>query len=653
MTLRMSYMAKKTIVEKAIDKVMGRKPEDADETLLKQRVDRYWEGSQGARKEIDWKWFIYDLWVAGLHYARWDRNTQQIVTTVKDAGRPKVIINKVYTTLRAVRNYALRNRPKAEVTPVNLTPEAVGEVVKLNKYLDFLHDKLALRRKLKESVWHSLKYSAGFWQILWNEEAEDGQGEVEVNVVDPYDIYWDPSARHPNEAKFVILAVKRYIEDIKEDPKYDKKKTKNIEGDKQLAASPMKSRLLQAEKGLDVYNKADKEGSTIIVRECWLKEKQKDGDTKIRIVTVVDDKIIRNDLTELTRFPFFKLACDVEPLSMYGQGWVKNLIPANKTLDRLESSLAEYNDLVNKGKWVSDKGAGVRVINNEHGQIIEKKRGFDVHQEQIPGLSPAIYTQIENMNRYIEDIGGAHDASLGRIPAGAKSGKALEALQAGDSNNMSEIVENVEEFLEEVYEYILQLASEKYQFARQIIPVSQSGEREFIKVIGEDAAQKPKDATVIPAKNMVDVKITSWLAHTSEVRREILKELYQLQAIDQQTLLAGYEIGSVAEIIQRTREQKLELQSDELAMQDMQGQIQAKQSAPPTSGRQQAIATLKSLMNNQPVDIPPAVTQDFIDQIDEFLSSPEAQRLSRSEPNVIAAIEDFRNSVVQSMGVKG
>jgi hypothetical protein len=338
---------------------------------------------------------------------------------------------------------------------------------------------------------------------------------------------------------------------------------------------------------------------------------------------------------------------------MYGQGWVKNLIPANRALDRLESSLAEYNDLVNKGKWVSDKGAGVRVINNENGQIIEKKRGFDVHQEPIASLSPAIYTQIENMNRYIEDIGGAHDASLGRIPTGAKSGKALEALQAGDSNNMSEIVENIEEFLEEVYEYILALASEKYQFARMIVPVSQSGEREFIQVIGEGAANQPEGATIIPEKNMVDVKITSWLAHTAEVKQEILKDLYDRKAIDQQTLLEGFEIGSIADIIQRTKQQMQEEQTNELAMQGMQGKMQAEQNAPPAAGKQQAMASIRSLMSNQPVDVPPAVTQDFIDYLDQFLQSPEAQKLAQSEPQVIKAIEDFRNSVVQSMGTKG
>jgi hypothetical protein len=57
-------------------------------------------------------------------------------------------------------------------------------------------------------------------------------------------------------------------------------------------------------------------------------------------------------------------------------------------------------------------------------------------------------------------------------------------------------------------------------------------------------------------------------------------------------------------------------------------------------------------MKNQPVEPPPAVTQDFIDQLDEFLSSPEAQKLAQSEPQVIEAVQNFRDTVVQSMGVK-
>ena len=624
--------------------------------VLKVRLDREWNNAQSNRKEIDWQWFMYDLWVSGNHYAKWDKNTQQIITTIRDKGKVKIVINKIYSTLRSVRNFVLRNRPKAEVTPDDLTEENISEVNKLNKFLDFLHDKLRLRTKLKGTVWHALKYSVGYWQVLWNEDADDGKGEISINMTDPYDLYWDPVATSPNEARYCILAVRRNIEDLKSDPKYQ---INDIKGDELLAASSMKSRLLQAEKGMKTFGE-DKGTSTVIVREHWYwdtKEtegKDKDGnptkskERKLMICAIAGNKMIRKpEDTGLTRIPFFKLASDVEPLAMVGTGWVKHMIPMNRALNRLESQVAEYNDIMNKGKWVADKGSGVRIINNENGQIIEKKRGYEVAQQPIAPMSAAVFQQIENMNRYIEDLGGAHDASMGRIPAGAKSGKALEALQVGDSNNMSEIVENVEEFLEEVYEYVLSLAAQKYQFARRIIPLTTSGQREFIDLIGEEADNQPNGATVIPTKNTVDVKITSWLAHTAQARQEILKELYQLQAIDQETLLEGFNIGSVADVIKKTQEKRLkdaatQIEVDkqtEIAGGEAQAEVAKAQGG---AGAREAIAVLKQIIGGNEPQVPSMVTPEFIQYIDSFLASPEGQSLG---PDIIKAVQDYMAKV--------
>src|SRR5512146_1542837 len=89
------------------------------------KFERWWTNAESSRKNVDWRWFIYDLWVACNHYAKYDRATQQIVSTVHDKGKPRIIVNKIYTTLRAVRNYVLRNKPRAEVTPENMTEENI------------------------------------------------------------------------------------------------------------------------------------------------------------------------------------------------------------------------------------------------------------------------------------------------------------------------------------------------------------------------------------------------------------------------------------------------------------------------------------------------------------------------------------------------
>lgn len=628
---------------------MAKKEKDV---LLKVKLDNWWSSAQSGRKTLDWKWFNYDLWTYGYHWAKYDKTTQQITSLEPKDGSVKITINKVYTTLRAVRNFTLRNRPRAEVTPDNLTPENVKEAVKLNRYLDFLFDRLGLSLKLKESMWHALKYSAGFWQILWDEDESDGKGEIAVNVIDPYDLYVDPNAKSIKDARYVFLAVTRPIDVLKEDKKYTQEEVNTLKGESSLSASNVKSRLIQMERGEYLTNNNNK---TVIIKECWYKE----GD-KIRLVTMAEDKILRNEDTDLVRLPFFLLPSDIEPLSLYGQGWVKNIIPLNKLLNTLESQVAEYNLIMNKGKWITDKGAGVRIINNAQGQIIEKKRGYDVSQANISPLANGIFNQIENTNRYIEDTGGAHDASMGRIPTGASSGKALEALQVGDSNNLSEIIENTEFFLEEVYEYILFLASKKYQFARNIAPISQTGEREFIKVIGDSAEAKPDDTTIINASNIVDVRITSWLAQTGEARRDALKELYSLQAIDQQTLLDGYGIGNIADVIQRLRDQKLQEGATELALDQQKGENQANQEKATLdaqaqaeknqmvsqgSGQAEAISALRMLINGQNPTIPEIVNQEFLDYIDQFIQSPDAQGL---DPKMISVIQQFRDTVMQT-----
>ncbi len=636
-----------------------------DEILFNTVLDRYWSQAQSGRSELDWKWFNYDLWVTGNHYAKWDKATQQITTAPRKDGKPKIAINKVYTTLRGVRSHVLQNRPRAEVTPYNMTNENLDQAAELNQFLDYVHDNLGFRQKLRASLWHALKYSVGFWQILWDENAGEG-GEVVVNVVDPYDLYWDPAARFPKEARYCILAVRRQKADLMEDPKYKGANWDNVKADSQLAASNLKSRILQFERGGSVTGQ-DKNDGTVIVKEYWYKEhNDKTNETKIMLCTKAGDEIIRQPVdTELDRFPFFRLCSDIEPLSMYGTGWVKNLIPINKLLNMLESSAAEYNMIVNKAHILMDKGAGVRTVTNEHGTFIEKKRGYSVEFMPITPLTSVLPNQITNANRYIEDIGALHDASLGRIPTGATSGVSIEALQEGDSNNLSELTENTEEFLEDVNEYILYLVSKKYQFARNISPTTETGERKFMKIIGQEADEevKTEGMTEVPTQNIVDVSIASYIAHTSEGRRMAVKDLATIMPnLPPEVILQAYSVGPIADIIKKMREEEKHQQAVEMQKAQMEQDMQlentmAQQSAnqPRAAGQQEAIAFIRMLLSGQKPQLPQIVGPEFLQYIDAFINSPEGKQIPGELLSVLQTDRDqaalhMQPGTAQTMG---
>lgn len=608
---------------------------------LSTKLNRWFDEDLNARKNYDWKWFTYDLFVNGDHYAKYDKQSRQIVggEKLKD-GRPKVTINKTYTTLRAVRNYVLRNKPKPQVTPESLKEDNLDQAVNLTKWLSYKHERDRLSMKTKGTLWNALKYSVGWWQVLWNGE------DIDINEIDTYDFYPDSKARKPDEMRRATIAVKRRLADLYEDDKYDNKVLDEVAPDNKEAASTIKSKLVAHDRGTTPTNSSSKKDGTVIVKEIWWKQ-----DDKVYVAALAGDKFIRKpEEVNVRQLPFFRLRSDVEPLQMYGHGWVKNLIDVNKMIDSAVSSLVEYNLIMNKGKYIADKGAGVRIVNNQHGQIVEKKRGYNIQHQPIAPLSSAIFQQIEMGDRFLQDMGAMQDATTGRIPGSGTSGRAIEALQVGDSNNMSELVENLEEFLEDVYEYMLWLASQNYQEYKNIIPIDYTGERQFMRVVGENSviAQEfgeeiPEDVTIIPEKNVVDVSITSYLAYTPEAKRESVRELMSLLPdLPEDVVLDAYGVGNIADVIKKIKAKREEDRQQELTTQEDQLELQT-----PSSDGGEAAAAIRTIIQGGMPQVPARLSPGYAQFIDQYLQTPEAQGL---DPEILQAIQVFRDQVVQGVG---
>lgn len=246
----------------------NKKSKESIKEKLSAKLDRWWEEDTANRKRIDWLWFLYDLWKEGHHYARYDKRQQQILTAPKPDGRPKVAINKIDPTVRAVTNYALRNRPKAEVTPAGLNRDNMKEVVKQNMFLDYLHDRLGLREIQRGAVDEALTSGISWVQVLWDEDAEDGAGQIVVNEIDKYDLYWAKQARSPEESKRYVLAVSRPVEQLKQDPKYKGANWDLVKPENQRSSSTLKERLLRLDTGEGVQSGNDEKGS-VILKEFW------------------------------------------------------------------------------------------------------------------------------------------------------------------------------------------------------------------------------------------------------------------------------------------------------------------------------------------------------------------------------------------------
>lgn len=513
------------------------------------------------RQKYDWEWLVRQLYVRGYHFARYNRTSNTVIFSSRTGV--KIPINLVGAHLRGVRNQVTSFQPKWEVMPLVTTDRAFDNARFSVKVLDWIYEKAQIKRKVKEVVNDALIHSVGIWQF-----DTDKDDNVIVNRADPFDFYIDPDCKSPNlndpefGAEYVVLTHSLPKDYIMKNNNYKNKD--ELKSDNVPASAQYKKFLLQVTRGNSTLSS---DANMVLLHELYMRERDEKGDVKIRVVAYTDTSLrpLRNEIID-DEYPFEICQGDVNPGEVYGESWIKHLIPINRVIDALESHIYEYNHLFAKGRFIIDKNSGVRLITNQNGQIIEKNRGSQVQAMAVPPLPSTPMEQIASMRRYLEDISGVHDVSLGRLPGTIRSGTAIAELRQADSSNQADLVDNLEDFLARVGRKILKLVAENWTTSKLISVTGIGGKKEYFMAIGENGkAKKDKfkygdkelPMAVIGKENDVRVQIGSWLSYTKEARMEKLKELYRLGAIDQITLLQYLEFADIDGISERSRKERI------------------------------------------------------------------------------------------------
>lgn len=525
-----------------------------------------------SRRRYDYEWMVRDLFRRGYQFSRYQPTTQTVILASRQSA--KIPINITLAQMRSIRNQVTSFRPKFECLPKGTAPESETQARYAGKMLDYLFDHLNLKKKIKETVIQGLMFSVGGpWQIVYDEEKK----EVQVWLVDPFDFYFDPLAEELEDAEYVVKAVRRPLYEVIYNQEFNKLARKEVTGgEARLAVSEYKQFMLQALKFVTQFNR--EEAPSVILFEGYFRVRDSDtGKSHLRKVVWTDQNsipLIYEDL-ETNDYDFIIYQADLNPKEIYGEGWMKHVMPLNRALNSLESSVFDYNYKVAKGRIVVDRDSGVRAIHNQHGEIISKNRGAEVRALDMPPLPVATANQIERLGRYLEDVGGAHDASLGRVPAGVKSGVGVAELKQADATSQDDLVDNLEDFLTLVGKKILKKVAQNYKAPQVVYDLGyREQEAKYFAVVGSKYQSSKKDdipghknqvkigadwfdIAKLSEDNNVRVTIGSWLGYTKEMMQEKTLKLLQLNAIDQKTFLRLWEFGNIDSIIEQTRIEQL------------------------------------------------------------------------------------------------
>jgi hypothetical protein len=524
--------------------------------------------SKDARRKYDREWLSRDLFRRGYQFTSHSGGT----VTLTSRANAKIPVNLTWAYIRSIKNQVTSFNPKFEVLPEFKGKQAEANARLAGKLLDYLFTKNNMNKQIKEAVIQGLMFSVGGpFEVIWDENFDNGnkqpQGEVVIRLHDPFDIYIDPNATSADDAQFIIKAVRTSLDDIKKDKIYSKTaRAALVSGSPKKAESEYKQFLLQTIQNSQAQTE---DNDAVILKEIQIKERNEDGDIRIRYFTWVDEvpEPLRDELVDQEDFDIEFFQADMNPLELYGESWSKHVIALNRVLNALESSIFDYNYRYAKGRLVIDKNSGVNAVTNEHGSIIEKNRGAEVKPLPLQPLPSSVENQILRIKGMMEDISGVHEATLGRVPAQVKSGIGIAELKQSDSTNQDDLVQNLEQCLMRLGRKILKKVAQNYDTPRVRRVVGNGRIVEHFAAVGESfvgdnvkewkISSEKYPLAKISETNELKVQIGSWLAYSKEAQQKVLVDLAEAGLIDKETVLKHLEFPDVQDIVDRVRVESL------------------------------------------------------------------------------------------------
>lgn len=519
-------------------------------------IDSLYDSTQKMFLKQHRDWYINDRFLRGDHWVVFNKTLNKVQNIPVTDGEVRRTINKIRSQLRGVKNFIKKSQPRWECHPNNSSDEAYKEAETKNKILQNIYRTRRVVIKLTDIIMNSLKYSLGILEggvVLKN-----GKNYLDFWVDSTYDVIFDPYVSNIQNGRFIIKAIPKPVESVMENEDYkidDESLADNIE------SSSTYKEVLERERFSKDANKTMKDLETVIVKELWLKW-VKDGEVKVRTITIAGNNVLKVTDTNYKRYPFFGYNPERNADSLYSDPWIKDLISMNKSLDKTVSQIETYIQRMLAGKYLIKQGTEVSSITDKGAEFIYYKGQNAPKQQDLQPLPAAPFTHVINMERYIEELGGVREASLGRAPGSLQSGKAVEALQVADASTVAEPIENLETFLEDVGEFILEVIAEYGATTERITEGN-----ETIEYIGENFKEANPKATPISIDNDVKVVIVPEVSYSEQAKKEWLLRMSEMGLVDEQTLLEQFNFTNVAEIVARLKVKKEEEYKQEIVKQ--------------------------------------------------------------------------------------
>lgn len=346
------------------------------------------------------------------------------------------VSNFIFSTIETIKPIMTDNNPKIIVLPKK--PAELSVLDNIQNIIDYEWTRAKMEIVLPQAITLALQIGTAIIGVFWDGNDDKGLGNVDIQLINPFNFFPDPMATSIDNAEYIIYATYQHVNKLKN--KYPKKVDKLIGG-------------TINEKNLVPHaNNVSEVNNVVLVLECWMKdyatievEEEDEQGNKVKkrvrkyprgrvIVCAPELQIILEDKEnpyEDGKFPFKILKCYDIPFEFWGKGEVEQLLSPQTYINDLMNQIIDNAKLTANMPWLIDKNSGIGKgqLTNRPGLIIRKNPGSEVKRLQPPAMPNYVGDMVQTLKGDIEIISGIHDVTQGRKPGSISAASAIIALQ--------------------------------------------------------------------------------------------------------------------------------------------------------------------------------------------------------------------------------
>ncbi|MBO7296213.1 MAG: hypothetical protein J6V39_03050 [Clostridia bacterium] len=396
----------------------------------------------------------------------------------------------------------------------------------LSAVIPVILDRCAFEATYSDNLWHKLKHGVCAYGVFWNNDLENGFGDVDVRCVDVGSLFWEPGVRDVQDSKHLFLLASMDTELLEQSyPAFFERKTRKIDPEA-------------------VFEGMAQDGKTVVVD--WYYKKKVGGRQVLHYCKFACGVVLyasENDPAYAERgwydHGMYPVVLDVmypEQGTCYGFGMIAVAKQPQIYIDRLDANFMEYADWASKVRFWAKKSLGInqddfmdleRRIVEVEGDIEEEK----LRQIRIENFDQGLLTLKRLKIDELKETTGNRDVSQGTLSGGITAATAIKALQEAGNKNARDVIAASNRAYVQVVTLIIELIRQFYGEARTFRITREQGE-EYLQydnkgILARTVLVNEGDAYM--RKPVFDISVKARVADplSKEAANELALSLYE------------------------------------------------------------------------------------------------------------------------------